>query len=455
MTSFTPARAPNPEPVGEPMSTHPSLQMPFLLDRLDVRQRHIVDMARALSQALDLKAGVVGGIVRDLLLERPSDDLDLVLEGEAAHIEGLMEGLTQALGAHRVNHERFGTAVLTLPDGQHVDIATARLEHYAHPAELPTVEPGSLWQDLKRRDFTFNSLAIRIDHACWGELMDPFGGLDDLRSGLVRVLHMRSFIDDPTRIFRAVRFEQRLGFRLEAQTEGAVREAVEGGLIRQLTSERIRHEMALLLAEPTRALAMLRLQTLGLFPSLCLSPLIPEQRQVLELISTGIQMLERSQKAIPIAASVASPWQILLLAVLYPLSSAQLALALERMAIRGAVAGRLIQACISLEPTLKVLDAPGLAPSGQVERLERVPPEGWCLLWAVAQVRGLTTAASAIEAFVVSRRGVKAPLTGHELMALGVPPGPSLRHLLLQLRQKVLDEHLTRDQAFVWLKETR
>ena len=168
----------------------------------------------------EVKAFLVGGFVRDLLMGRPNFDLDIVIEGDGIHFG---KTLAKMLKANWTIHERFGTVSLALPPNRvlpqlhHVDIATARTEYYEYPTALPTVERSSIKKDLYRRDFTINALAIRINQSP-GELLDFFGGRRDLNNKIVRVLHSLSFVEDPTRVFRAIRFEQRFGFQISKET---------------------------------------------------------------------------------------------------------------------------------------------------------------------------------------------------------------------------------------------
>lgn len=228
---------------------------------------------------------IVGGFVRDLLLEKPSMDFDLVVEGDAI---SLAKALRSRVGGRVTKHDRFRTAnwfidkqnskllhhlqkfteeeaasVLLEDIPQTLDFVTARTEFYTHPTALPTVEPSSIKLDLHRRDFTINTLAIRLDGRHYGELHDYWGGLSDLRKGIIRVLHSLSFVDDPTRILRAVRFERRFHFRIEERTLQLIFEA--RGLLSRVSGDRIRHEFDLILVEE-EVLAMLdRLQEMGVF----------------------------------------------------------------------------------------------------------------------------------------------------------------------------------------------
>ncbi|MGH7207545.1 MAG: hypothetical protein ACREI2_15205, partial [Nitrospiraceae bacterium] len=175
---------------------------PMLRDRLPSRVFQVLEQAGELAEQTSVSAFVVGGFVRDLLLGRPNLDLDLVIEGDGI---AYAQALARAAKAELKIHDRFGTAVIVFPDGFKLDVATARTEYYEYPAALPTVERSSIRKDLYRRDFTINTLAIRLNASHFGELIDFYGGQRDLKEKTIRVLHSLSFVEDPTRVFRAVR----------------------------------------------------------------------------------------------------------------------------------------------------------------------------------------------------------------------------------------------------------
>ncbi len=228
--------------------------------------RHISRMAHR----MDVVPYFVGGLVRDLLLGQPIVDVDMVIEGNAI---ALANRLADALGGRVIAHRRFGTAKWLLSNGvwakvtdqvaresdlpPSVDFVTARTEFYTYPTALPQVEQSSIKQDLHRRDFTINTLAIRLDPDHWGELLDFYGGEEDLEAGVIRVLHSLSFIDDPTRILRAARLESRLDFHLDPRSEQLIGDALP--LLRRVSGDRIRHELELIFQEdePERALCRL------------------------------------------------------------------------------------------------------------------------------------------------------------------------------------------------------
>ncbi len=189
----------------------------------------------------------VGGCVRDWLLRIPSLDLDLVVEADGL---GFARALAKVLKARLVEHGAFGTATLTCAGKRRVDVATARTERYRHPGAYPSVASGSIRQDLARRDFTVNAMAAKLGAGRAQAIVDPFGGQRDLSSRVIRVLHPKSFLDDPTRIFRAVRFAQRFGFTIEPMTERWIREAVGAGVLERVQPGRIRKELMRMAGEP-------------------------------------------------------------------------------------------------------------------------------------------------------------------------------------------------------------
>ncbi|MBA3530622.1 MAG: CCA tRNA nucleotidyltransferase, partial [Ardenticatenales bacterium] len=227
------------------------------------------------ADTLGYESYLVGGIVRDLLLVAPTlKDLDIVIEGHAIQVA---RRLASHLGGRVVGHERFGTAKWLLRDDDfppkasllesselplHIDLITARTEFYERPTALPQVEHASIKQDLHRRDFTINTLAISLDPKHEGQLLDFYGGEADLKRGIIRVLHNLSFVEDPTRILRAVRFEQRFGFALEPRTHELLLASLD--LLEEISPDRLRHELFLILREAHAARILARLHELGI-----------------------------------------------------------------------------------------------------------------------------------------------------------------------------------------------
>lgn len=189
----------------------------------------------------------VGGFVRDALRGCPNRDLDLLVEQEG---ERYAERLAAELGGELLRHPAFGTATLTLPDGQHLDVVQTRAESYAFPGALPTVRPGTLEDDLRRRDFTANSLAICLNADRFGALIDAGTGYVDWQQGILRIWHERSFSDDPTRIFRALKYAERCGWTLEPDTARRLREGLSVGVLTTVSPARLVRELTLMLQEP-------------------------------------------------------------------------------------------------------------------------------------------------------------------------------------------------------------
>jgi len=215
---------------------------------------NIIETVGKIADRLKVKAYIVGGPVRDKLLGIAGGDLDFVVEGDGIKFA---EALNNALKGRIKIYRAFGTATIKLK-GERVDVVTARKETYKYPGAYPDVKPGTIKDDLFRRDFTINAMAMSMNKKSFGELVDFYGGKKDLKKGIIRVLHDKSFIDDPTRIFRAVRFSVRFGFKIELHTKKLIKGALLDGLLREVNTGRIRKEIELLLKEkkPRRCLEL-------------------------------------------------------------------------------------------------------------------------------------------------------------------------------------------------------
>jgi tRNA nucleotidyltransferase (CCA-adding enzyme) len=252
----------------------------ILAERLPDNITGLLKSAGRYAEDMGFRAFVVGGLVRDLVLNRENFDIDLVIEGEGVRFA---EEFARVYDANIQYYTKFGTATLMFPDGCRLDIATARSETYEHPAALPKVLPGSIRDDMRRRDFTINTLAISLNPAYFGELLDFFKGSDDIKRKLIRVLHDLSFIDDPTRVFRAVRFEQRLDFRIESSTEKLVRDAVTKNLFDLLADYRVFSELRLILQEKDPLRVLKRLEWFGILS--LIRPRIESNREIRRLFT--------------------------------------------------------------------------------------------------------------------------------------------------------------------------
>ena len=255
-----------------------------------------LDLLRRASNAsadLEIELFLAGGTVRDFLYRRRTADLDIVAAGGGLDFASELAG---RLGAEVVAHSQFGTAKLRI-EGVEVDLAAARTETYSHSGALPAVSPGTMDQDLARRDFSINAMAVSLGEGSWGDLLDPFQGRADLQSGLIRVLHPDSFQDDATRILRAVRYSRSLGFRIEEETERLLCSGLS--YLEAISGDRVRHELERILREPQAAGILLDAQELGVLaaihPALRVEPAVlkrlgetaagPGQRNDLRLLA--------------------------------------------------------------------------------------------------------------------------------------------------------------------------
>jgi tRNA nucleotidyltransferase (CCA-adding enzyme) len=397
---------------------------PFLLSR--------VETIAAVSREHGIPVYLVGGFVRDLLLERENRDLDLVVEGDGL---GFARLLGAALGGRVREHRAFLTAVVVDPEELHIDVATARTEFYRAPAALPEVQTSALRQDLFRRDFTINTLAIRLgpdDRA--PELIDYFGGRRDLKEKTLRVLHSLSFVDDPTRVFRAVRLELRLGFHISPETLRLAEVALAEGVFDQLSGARLREELAMLLDDPALALrGVERLAELGLLP--VLDP-------ALELDDAARERLREARAAHDwyrlegIADPSVQAWRLLLMALAEGMGDE----GLERLAVRLMLAGedrRLLTGfparLAAVREVLDARDAP--RPHQAAEALEPLSGEELLLLMA----QGGEAVRAWVRRFLTELRHLEVNVRGADLLAAGVPPGPRIGSALKAVRRARLD----------------
>ncbi len=237
----------------------------LLFERLPKELYELMRRAGELATEMGFNLFIVGGIVRDMVMRIDNLDIDLVVEGDGI---AFAKELAKVNGARIASHEKYKTAVLTLKNGRHIDIATARLEYYKIPGGFPVVEESTLKLDLYRRDFTINTLAIALNPSRFGEMIDFFGGQRDIKEKRIRVLHSLSFVEDPSRILRAVRFEKRLGFALGRQTLSLVHSAVSSGFLHGIPGRRIFHEIGQILSEDDPLPAMERLWELGVLETI-------------------------------------------------------------------------------------------------------------------------------------------------------------------------------------------
>jgi tRNA nucleotidyltransferase (CCA-adding enzyme) len=409
---------------------------------------------------------IVGGFVRDLLLERPSLDFDLVVEGDAIQ---LAKHLAQIYCGRITSHSRFGTAKWHIADHRQylvevlskngeiqirsnnahqsevsyipndlpesIDLITARTEFYTHPTALPTVERGSIKLDLHRRDFTINTLALRLDGHHYGNLHDYWGGLNDLKNGVVRVLHSLSFVDDPTRILRAVRFEQRFDFTIEERTLQLLQQARP--MLDRVSGDRIRHEIDHILLEDKSGNMIARLQELGLLSAVHKDLYWDDwfnrklQSAKGDIPTSFLSLYERENFASLNNEELKQTISYILWLIRLPFQSASAVI--DRLKIPKGLSFEITSACQlwSVLPSLETA-----APSQIVARLEGVPPAALYATYLACDDNQLK---AIIYNYASKWHAVSATLDGNDLRSLGVPPGPIYRSLLKTLRNAWLD----------------
>ena len=248
--------SPLPDPAKEPGHARTRNIVKFMKERLS---RRIVDILKTIGEKADeigYDAYVVGGFVRDLFLYRTNEDIDIVIEGDGI---AFAKEFVKTADARIHSYEKFGTAVIIFPDGFKIDVASARMEYYKFPAALPTVEMSSIKLDLFRRDFTINTLSIQLNPNRFGLLIDFFAAQKDIKGKTIRVLHNLSFVEDPTRVFRAIRFEQRFGFTIGKLTSGLIENAVKMDFFKRLSPRRVFAELRQILEEQNPTDAIIRL----------------------------------------------------------------------------------------------------------------------------------------------------------------------------------------------------
>jgi tRNA nucleotidyltransferase (CCA-adding enzyme) len=354
---------------------------------------------------------LVGGAVRDLLLGRPGRiaDVDLVVEEDAPEFA---RELARRLKARVKLHGRFGTAVVEAPSGERLDLATARRESYDRPGALPRVRPGSIGDDLARRDFTVNAMAMEIARPGRPHLLDPFGGRADLRRRRIRMLHPRSAFDDATRAFRAVRYANRLGFTIDPETRRWIRDAVEGGAVDAVSGDRLRRELVLIFSEPDRSRAVRELARLGLAATV--------QRSLGADAATTRRL--RAAERLATKPGPAPSWLVYLLAWMGEVSEEMA----EAVAARLNLPRREGTAVLRWPQTSgRLAGASGASLPRRIAAIEGLSGDE---LLAAAALLPAASARRLLEARKAA--GLRLGIRGRDLVAAGVPPGPAIGRAL-------------------------
>jgi tRNA nucleotidyltransferase (CCA-adding enzyme) len=420
----------------------------------------LIDLIASRAHAMSLSVYLVGGVVRDLLLRRRNLDVDFVVEarsGQRLTAIDFARALVGEYGGQVSVFQPFGTAqwkldetvaakldasLSDLPD--HIDFATTRYEYYEHPTALPTVYSGSIKLDLLRRDFTINTLAVQISpNSMRGRILDYYGGLQDLHDGLIRVLHSLSFVDDPTRILRAVRFASRLNFKIEARTAELINTALP--MLRRITGSRVRSELSLMLREDNPSTGFQKLASLGALKAI--HPAL--KREGLTFLPHPLDRL-LDNPPWPLAAPVDVDdlhWHVLL----GRLPRADLVEICERLLMGEKLTRSLVQTSAILAAADKL---PASKPSEADALLHNADETALLAAWQInTWFPGGDAAAAVIERYAREWRGVRPTTNGHTLQTLGLKPGPCYATILGRLRAARLDGEITDDAGEAALVE--
>ncbi len=386
--------------------------------------------AGEVAESMGFQIYVVGGFVRDLLLRKTNLDVDLVVEGDGI---AFAKDFANRFGARVRAHEKFGTAVLIFPDGFKIDVATARWEYYEYPAAMPTVALSSVKLDLFRRDFTINTLAIKLNPKEFGLLIDFFGGQRDLKDRTIRVLHSLSFVEDPTRVFRAVRFEQRHGFRIGKHTLRLIQNAVRLDIFARLSGKRLRSELMMIMEEPDPRPAIRRLGGLGVLkvihPDLQLSKKVEVFLARTYDVLAWYDLLFRPQTP--------KKWIVYLLALLEGLEFKKIPDVVDRLGLTGARKEFFIEGWSTARKALGILSRRSFLKTSEIYWLLRgLDLEFLLHLLSIARTE---KARQALSRYITELQDAKPSLTGEDLKDMGLEPGPLFRTILQRLLEARLD----------------
>jgi tRNA nucleotidyltransferase (CCA-adding enzyme) len=402
---------------------------PMLRKRLPEPILRLLEECGPVAETIGCKVYLVGGMVRDLLLHRDNMDLDLVAEGDGILFA---QEFRKAHECEIATHDRFGTARLMFHDGLKVDVASARTESYHAPAALPSVQGGILRQDLYRRDFTINTLAIDLTVREFGRLVDYFGGWADLHHGVVRVLHSLSFIDDPTRTLRAIRFATRFNFRISKDTHRLLQSAVEIRVLDRLTGKRLWNELRNILEEEHPIPALRLMQQYGLFQFL--HPQVTLDAFLLELLYQVQSVLSWCQ--LNFLSEHPAQWLLYLMALVEKLDKEERMNVAQRFQLTGVAQEMLGSYKSDTKDIFSRLHDPHQKDSSLYFSLAEYPLE--VLLYALARLSEEPIRRQ-ISHFLRELRSAKLTINGDDLLRLGVPQGPKIREGLGRVMAAMLD----------------
>jgi len=392
--------------------------------------RMLRDMG-AVGDRLGTNVFVVGGFVRDLLLRTQNLDVDIVVEGDGI---AFAEAYGRRHDARIRSHRKFGTAVIIFPDGFKVDVASARTEYYQQPGALPTVEHASIRHDLYRRDFTINTLSLSLNRKSFGEVIDFFGGQRDLKDKAVRVLHNLSFVEDPTRVFRAVRFEQRYGFHIGKHSEHLLRSAVRMGFLDKVGGSRVFNELVIILREPDPLAAVLRLAELDLLKYIHPALLPPDEiRSHFDGANRAIHWYE-----LLYTGETIHRWQVYFLCLTADLEHEAISGICDRLDVPGRFRDLFIRFRFEGEQAVRALKRNEGRNSDVYRLLKPFPVEILLYMMAISKSENVSRL---ISLYCTSLSRITTHLDGDDLRRMGISPGPRYKKIL----DNLLDARLNGD----------
>jgi tRNA nucleotidyltransferase (CCA-adding enzyme) len=417
------------------------------LEKLPQELRDVIRIAADLARKQGARAYLVGGFVRDLLLGVDNLDLDIALEGDGIKFA---EAFAKIRQAQVVCHKRFGTAKVYISPTLKLDIASTRKESYPRPASLPLVESGLLEDDLIRRDFTINTLAISLNQQDFGRLLDMFNAKSDIGHKIIRILHDASFVDDPTRIFRAIRFEQRYDFRIEPHTMACLRRALKQDMLNVVQPQRLRQELILLLREQSPWKPVKRMQGITglgfLDPGLALSKDSPA------LFRAAGRQIEWFRSNFPKHGRL-DTWLIYFMALLDGSSKARICRICRKFVFTKGEEKKIASFGSSRSRVLAKLSRKKLLPSDIFHTLEDLSYEVIILVKACARDK---LARERIDEFLRKYDGTSLLVGGHQLKELGFIPGPHFQKIFQELLNAKLNGRLKdREDELEFLKRLK
>lgn len=415
------------------------------LKRLPQEIQNLIEIASEVAFGLKMPLYLVGGFVRDLILGVKNLDLDFVVEADGIKFAQI---LTQRLKAKMISHRRFGTATIILEHRNKIDIASARSETYPKPASLPQVSLGSIKDDLKRRDFTINAMAINLSRKNFGKLIDFFGGESDLRYKRIRILHNLSFIDDPTRILRAIRFETRYNFRIEPKTLSCLKEAVKLGMLKKVEPQRLRDDLILVLKEknPIKEIKWIHKLTGFNF----IDPHLYITKKTYDFLKSIEKEIFWFKRNCPQRRGL-DTWLIYFMVLINSLNIKHTKNLLNRLALRRGEKRRVLSFKKINPGYIRQLCKLKIMPAEIFNLLEPLSYEAILMLKAKYKNKNLQRH---IKDFFEIYNGMRLSIRGEDLKKLGIAPGPYYQKIFTQVLQAKLNGEIkTKDQELALINK--